>query len=102
MKNELLFDPLVIVSGNLEDPDTSRLGELERQFAALEEELNATSIDAEIEELKSQNEKINCWRDKYQRELSDFKKDVDNIMEIRDSLPDDCFKTIDIESPLNG
>lgn len=86
----------------LEDVDTDRLRELEEELARLEAELNQANIAAELVTLQDQNKKIKCWRDKYETDLSQFKKDVENIMAIRDSLPDNCFKTIDIESPLNG
>ncbi|PVD22260.1 hypothetical protein C0Q70_18068 [Pomacea canaliculata] len=86
----------------LEDVDTTRLAELEAELDQLERELNQTDIESELMKLQEQSKKIQCWRDKYQADLSQFRKDVDNIQAIRDSLPDDCFKSIDIESPLNG
>ena len=86
----------------LEDVDTDKLADLEAELDRLEKELDQANINAELETLKEQNEKIKCWRDKYETDLSQFRKDVENIAAIRDSLPDDCFKTIDIESPLKG
>nr|KAG5699979.1 hypothetical protein BaRGS_001798 [Batillaria attramentaria] len=86
----------------LEDVDTDKLAQLEEDLARLEEELNRADIEAELTQLQEQNEKIKCWREKYETDLSQFKKDVENIMAIRDSLPNECFKTIDIESPQNG
>ena len=82
--------------------DTDKLADLEAELDRLEKELDQANINAELETLKEQNEKIKCWRDKYETDLSQFRKDVENIAAIRDSLPDDCFKTIDIESPLKG
>lgn len=90
------------VLSDIEDVDIGKLADLEKQLEQLETALNQANIEAEIDALKKQNEKIKCWRDKYETDLSQFHKDVDNIMAIHDSLPDDCFKTIDIESPLNG
>lgn len=86
----------------LEDVDTDKLAYLEEELDRLERELDQANIDAELATLKEQNEKIKCWRDKYETDLSQFRRDVENIAAIRDSLPDNCFKTIDIESPLSG
>lgn len=86
----------------LEDVDTDRLAELEAELDRLQNELNQANIDSEIDTLETQNKRIKCWRNKYETELSQFRKDVDNIQAINESLPNDCFKTIDIESPLNG
>ncbi|KAK7094875.1 hypothetical protein V1264_006365 [Littorina saxatilis] len=101
-----MFSPIPHLSfpaAYLEDVDTQRLGELEEELDRLEKELAQANIDAELATLSEQNEKIKCWRDKYETDLSQFRKDVENIAAIRDSLPNDCFKSIDIESPLfNG
>ena len=86
----------------LEDVDTDKLAELEAELDRLEKELDQANINAELETLKEQNEKIKCWRDKYEADLSQFRKDVENIAAINDSLPDDCFKSIDIGSRLDG
>lgn len=35
----------------------------------------------------------------YRQDLSDLEADVMNIKDIMESLPDGCFKNIDIETP---
>ena len=39
------------------------------------------------------------WVSDYKQDISELEADVMNVKEIIESLPDGCFKTIDIESP---
>lgn len=42
---------------------------------------------------------VKLWVQDYNQDLSELEKDVQNVKDILDSLPDGCFKNIDIETP---
>ncbi|XP_064648977.1 laminin subunit gamma-1-like isoform X2 [Lineus longissimus] len=79
--------------------DMNRLEYLEGLLAKAEEDLEKAKLDERYNDMLRARTQQTRWVKDYTDELIQLRRDVDNIMEIRDKLPDGCFKQIKIEVP---
>ncbi|XP_046546813.1 LOW QUALITY PROTEIN: laminin subunit gamma-1-like [Haliotis rubra] len=82
--------------------DPNSLDALEADLAEVERQLKEADIDAQYKYISSANDNVKNLVRKYTEDYSQLKEDVDNIEDIKDSLIDGCFKSIEIESPAGG
>ncbi|KAK3719385.1 hypothetical protein RRG08_029540 [Elysia crispata] len=82
--------------------DLQQLQELQDLLDKVEKDMEEADFDKEVRDLQARKEKIEKQVEVFETDLSQLKKDVENIREIKDSLPNDCFKTIPIEQPFSG
>ncbi|RUS88463.1 hypothetical protein EGW08_003800, partial [Elysia chlorotica] len=82
--------------------DLQQLKELEELLDKVEKDMEAADVETTVRDLKSRKAQIEQQADMFETDLSELRKDVENIREIKDSLPDGCFKTIPIEQPFSG
>jgi laminin gamma 1 len=52
-----------------------------------------------MKELNEKNKYTKDQIDSFELDLEELRRDVNNIEDIKNSLPKDCFKNIPIESP---
>ena len=57
-------------------------------------------VESKLRELQARKAQIETQTNQFEDDLSQLQKDVENIREIKDSLPEGCFKTIPIEQPI--
>ncbi|CAB3367583.1 Hypothetical predicted protein [Cloeon dipterum] len=79
------------------DIDEDQLNILEKKLAAAEKEFNDANLDQRMEELKMLKNQQTQWIKDYSEEVSRLRTEVDNIEEIRNSLPDGCWKRVKLE-----
>lgn len=82
----------------LDTVDAAKLDELERQLDEAERLLRESNLDAQYNELEKANNEVKDLVFRSKRDYDDLKKDVENIEQIKNSLPDGCFKNIEIET----
>ncbi|WAR30636.1 LAMC1-like protein [Mya arenaria] len=87
------------ILATLRDLDTADLDRLELELAAAETTLKNQNLESQFAKLTTANNQVKLWVQDYNADLSDLEKDVQNVKDIMDSLPDGCFKNIDIETP---
>ncbi|GFO02129.1 laminin subunit gamma-3 [Plakobranchus ocellatus] len=77
--------------------DMNQLMELEALLDKVDKEIMDADVDGKVQDLEERKAQIESQADKFDLDLTELLKDVENIREIKDSLPDGCFKTIPIE-----
>lgn len=82
--------------------DPKSLDALEADLVDVERQLKEADIDAQYKYISSANDNVKNLVRKYTEDYSQLKADVDNIEDIKNSLRDGCFKSIEIESPAGG
>ena len=72
---------------------------LERKINEVEEQVAASGIDDKLESLRAARNKQAMWIKSYEDELEALRKEVDNVREIRKTLPPDtkCWKRLRLE-----
>ncbi|XP_013774278.1 laminin subunit gamma-1-like [Limulus polyphemus] len=82
---------------DLDDIDLGLLEELEKRLAEAEEELKDPNLDKQMNELRKARNDQHRWMRDYEKEIEQLKKDVQNIKEIKDALPEECYKRVVLE-----
>lgn len=73
------------------------LGQLGEDFADLEDQLRAMTLDEQLSQLEVGAKQQQMLIDRYTLDLTQLQKDVANIQDIREALPDGCYKNIKLE-----
>ncbi|KAG8188781.1 hypothetical protein JTE90_009175 [Oedothorax gibbosus] len=81
----------------LDDIDENLLTELEARLAEAEREQAEADFDARMAELRHARDLQNQWMKDYTEEVERMKKDVENIAQIREALPDKCYRRVVLE-----
>ncbi|GFY79495.1 laminin subunit gamma-1 [Trichonephila inaurata madagascariensis] len=81
----------------LDDIDESLLDQLEQRLEAAEKEQKEADFDSRMGELRQARDIQNQWMKDYTEEVEKLKKDVANIAEIRNALPDKCYRRVVLE-----
>lgn len=89
---------ICFISDQLDSVDTAKLDDLEKQLDDAEKLLRENNLDKQFVDLENANNEVIDLVLKSKREYDDLKKDVENIEQIMNSLPDGCFKNIEIET----
>lgn len=73
------------------------MNELEEKMNNARAELIKSDLDLRIQQLTKHADDQNRWIRSYEDEVNRMKQDVLNIGKIRSSLPDGCFRRIQLE-----
>lgn len=79
------------------DVDADQLRDLERKLAAAEKELEDADLDQRLGELRAARNLQSQWMRDYEEELEKLRHDVANVRSIRDALPKQCYRRIQLE-----
>lgn len=77
--------------------DPTSLDELQLRLERAEEEFQSANLDGRIQELKDARISQAQWVKNYQDEVERLQVDVQNIEDISNSLPDGCWKRVQLE-----
>jgi len=73
------------------------LGRLGDDIADIEDQLRALNLDEQLSQLEVGAKQQQMLIDRYTLDLTQLEKDVANIQDIREALPDGCYKNIKLE-----
>ena len=76
-----------------------KLDQLEQELDAAEKELMGTNLQEQHNSLETANDKILQLVAQFEDDLAYLRKEAENIEDIKESLPDGCFKNNVIENP---
>ncbi|XP_067121237.1 laminin subunit gamma-1 [Centruroides vittatus] len=82
------------------DIDLSLLDELERKLNQAERDFSDANLDKRIDELLEGRRLQNHWIRDYKLEVDQLMKDVKNIEDIKNSLPNKCYRRVVLEPPI--
>lgn len=87
------------ILATLRDVDTVELDRLEAELAKAEQTLQDANLETQFIKVTVANNQVKMWVQDYSNELKELEADVRNVREIMESLPNGCFKNIEIETP---
>ncbi|XP_013780127.1 laminin subunit gamma-1-like isoform X1 [Limulus polyphemus] len=90
-------DRIMDALDDLDDIDLDLLKELEKRLAEAEDELKDPKLDKQMNELRKARNDQHRWMRDYEKEIEQLKKDVKNVKEIKDALPEECYKRVVLE-----
>ncbi|XP_018318768.1 laminin subunit gamma-1 isoform X2 [Agrilus planipennis] len=82
---------------NLPQLDDSDLQRLEEELIKAEQRVQEANLDKILEDLRVEHKKQNALVDAYKDEIERLRKEVENVREISEALPDKCFKRVELE-----
>lgn len=94
-----ILNPLLKSIDKIEGIDGNKLAQLEDELAKLKQKLLESNLAAITDDLLAQRDKQRELMAQYQALIDWLIKEVANIRQIRDSLPDKCFKRNRLEIP---
>jgi len=77
--------------------DTVALTELEQKLEMAERNFDEQTLDRQIEEMRQARIIQNQWVKDYEEALARLQSEVDNVEEIKEALPDGCWKRLKLE-----
>lgn len=85
--------------GNIDKIDLSKLNEIEESLKSAKGKMASSELDKKLMELnevaRTQEEMIND----YDRQIDEIRADIDNLNDIKRTLPSGCFNTASLEKP---
>ncbi|XP_035213490.1 laminin subunit gamma-1-like [Stegodyphus dumicola] len=98
VKNALeTVDDILRALDGLDEIDETLLDELEKRLEDAEKEYKEADFNTRMGELRQARELQNQWAKDYAEEVAKMQKDVANIADIRNALPDKCYRRLVLE-----
>uniref|UniRef100_A0A8C2A6V2 Laminin, gamma 1 n=1 Tax=Cyprinus carpio TaxID=7962 RepID=A0A8C2A6V2_CYPCA len=95
----LKITPPYPLPGDIDKVDLSKLNQIEKALKDAKDKMAESELDRKLKELndiaKSQEDMISD----YDRQIQDIRKDVANLNDIKNTLPEGCFNTPSLERP---
>ncbi|KAI1289518.1 Laminin subunit gamma-1 [Halotydeus destructor] len=82
---------------DVQDIDPRILDDLERKLEQAEQELRNANLDSRLATLKTARDQQKGWMNNYDEEITKLQKDVDNILEIKNAIPQRCYRRVRLE-----
>lgn len=80
----------------------AKLEKLERDLDDVEQQIKDADLDAQYNELKLAKEQQTILVQEFRVDLEQLRREVNNIEEIKNKLPDGCFKRAGLETEIRG
>uniref|UniRef100_A0AAY4ABN0 Laminin subunit gamma 1 n=1 Tax=Denticeps clupeoides TaxID=299321 RepID=A0AAY4ABN0_9TELE len=90
---------LFLCIGNIDKVDQSKLEQIEKSLKDAKDKMAGSELDKKLQDLdnvaKSQEDMISD----YDRQIREIRSDIENLNNIKDSLPKGCFNSAALEQP---
>ncbi|XP_017260379.1 laminin subunit gamma-1, partial [Kryptolebias marmoratus] len=94
-----LISTLMEQLGNIDKVDLSKLNQIDESLKRAKDKMADSGLDNKLKELNdvasTQEELIK----NYDQQIREIKADIDNLNDIKNTLPDGCFNTASLEQP---
>lgn len=81
-------------ASTLDEKDIDRL---EEQIRITEDKLRDTKLEEKLQQLQKEHKSRNELIEQYKLEIAWLQKEVENIEEVIESLPDGCYRRLELE-----
>ncbi|KAL1516977.1 hypothetical protein ABEB36_000802 [Hypothenemus hampei] len=90
-------ESIIIQLDNTPDIDEEEVNRLEEAITKIQRKLQENQLEERLEELQKRHKFQNDLIETYKNQLKVLEEDVINIEQILKSLPDDCYKRVELE-----
>lgn len=87
------------IAGTLETVDLKKLEEIEGTLNIAKNQMTENELDRKVSDLEKAAEKQASTIEEYNRDIETIVKDINNLEDIKKTLPSGCFNTPSIEKP---
>ncbi|XP_066479595.1 laminin subunit gamma-1 [Tiliqua scincoides] len=94
-----MINDLLEKLGRVEPVDLSKLNEIEATLNAAKNQMRDNDLDRKVSDLEKAAAKQASAIEEYNRDIKTIEKDINNLEDIKRSLPSGCFNTPAIEKP---
>ncbi|KAM4023143.1 laminin subunit gamma-1 [Anomaloglossus baeobatrachus] len=94
-----IINELLSQLGKLDSVDVGKLNELERTLDNAKTQLSDSDLDKKVAELEESARQQDVALVSYQHDIDQILKDIDNLEDIKNTLPPGCYNTPIIEKP---
>lgn len=85
--------------GQLDPVDLNKLNEIEGTLNTAKDQMKDSDLDRKVAELEDAARRQDEAIQAYNRDIEDILKDINNLEDIKKTLPSGCFNTPSIEKP---
>ncbi|XP_024124421.1 laminin subunit gamma-1 [Oryzias melastigma] len=85
--------------GNIDKVDLSKLNDIEESLKKAKEKMRDSKLDEKLKELNAVASSQNNMIDSYDQQIREIRADIDNLIDIKKTLPEGCFNTPSLERP---
>ncbi|XP_066548014.1 laminin subunit gamma-1 [Amia ocellicauda] len=85
--------------GNIDNVDQTKLSEIEGSLKNATDQMNNSELDRKLKELKDVADSQEDMIKDYDRQIKEIRADIDNLNDIKNTLPAGCFNTPSLEKP---
>uniref|UniRef100_A0A8C5EZ66 Laminin subunit gamma-1 n=1 Tax=Gopherus evgoodei TaxID=1825980 RepID=A0A8C5EZ66_9SAUR len=94
-----IIDDLLGQLGQLDPVDLNKLNEIEGTLNTAKDQMKDSDLDRKVTELEDAARRQDEAIQAYNRDIEDILKDINNLEDIKKTLPSGCFNTPSIEKP---
>ncbi|MBN3270432.1 LAMC1 protein, partial [Polyodon spathula] len=100
VKNVLAtINDLLRLLGDIDNVDLNKLKEIEELLAKAKKQMKDNDLDRKLAELNGAAKQQEDMIKDYDRQIGEIRADIDNLEDIKNTLPSGCFNTPSIETP---
>ncbi|XP_033885276.3 laminin subunit gamma-1-like [Acipenser ruthenus] len=85
--------------GDIDNVDLNKLKEIEELLAKAKNQMKDNELDRKLAELNGAAKQQEDMIKDYDRQIGEIRADIDNLEDIKNTLPSGCFNTPSIETP---
>lgn len=85
--------------GNLDKVDLSKLNQIDESLKRAKDKMAGSELDKKLRELNDVASTQKEMIDDYDRQIREIRNDINNLNDIKATLPEGCFNTASLEQP---
>lgn len=85
--------------GNIDKVDLSKLNEIDESLKSAKGKMADSELDKKLAELNDMARTQEDMISNYDQQIREIRADIDNLKDIKNTLPDGCFNTPSLERP---
>ncbi|XP_048845494.1 laminin subunit gamma-1 [Brienomyrus brachyistius] len=85
--------------GNIDKVDLSKLDQIDGLLKNAKDQMDNSELDRKLKELSEVAKSQDTMISDYDQQIRDIRKDIDNLMDIKNTLPAGCYNTASLERP---